>query len=49
MVEAGKKDEALSLARSQDVPLARADALLQIARSLKYQIETANNKAAPPH
>jgi hypothetical protein len=44
MVEAGKKDEALSLARSQDVPLARADALLQIARSLMYQIEAAKNR-----
>jgi tetratricopeptide (TPR) repeat protein len=47
MVEAGNKDEALALARSQDAPLARADALLQIARSLMYQIETANNKAGP--
>jgi hypothetical protein len=49
MVEAGKKDEALTLARSQDAPLARADALLQIARSLMYQIEAANPKAAAQH
>jgi hypothetical protein len=49
MVENGQKNEALTLSRSQDAPLVRANALLQIARSLLYQIEEANNKAFPAH
>jgi len=41
MVEAGKKEEALTLARSQDAPLPRAYALLGIGAELLEQLETA--------
>lgn len=49
MVEAGKKDEALALSRSQDAPQVRADCLLEVARSLMDQIEAASKKTAGPH
>ena len=46
MVEAGKKEEALALARSQDAPLPRAYALMGTAAELLEQLKTAAKEQA---
>jgi hypothetical protein len=48
MVEAGKKDEALALSRSQKSRRSRAYSLLGVAQSLMDQLESANNKTSAP-